>query len=148
MSACPEVLTHLPTIISSHSDALDLKVFHTSMVKIVLELLKMEVKEDMRAAIITAIIKPRSPGRENQQRMTLERSMHARTVYVEQKAGQGTVSNLQAAGPSPVGHKQYLCSPLGFHKSVYRSQGLHTPHHLHKIIKTHLNAKHNISSQM
>lgn len=32
------------------------------MVKIVLALLKMEVREDMRAAIITAIIKPRSPG--------------------------------------------------------------------------------------
>lgn len=32
------------------------------MVKMVLALLKMEVREDMRAAIITAIIKPRSPG--------------------------------------------------------------------------------------
>lgn len=39
-----------------------LKVFHMSMVKMVLELLKMEVREDMRAAIITAIISPRSPG--------------------------------------------------------------------------------------
>lgn len=56
-------LTHLPTNISSHSVARDRKVFHTSMVKIVLALLKMEVREDMRAAIITAIIKPRSPGR-------------------------------------------------------------------------------------
>lgn len=56
--------THLPTIMSSHSVALDRKVFHTSMVKMVLELLKMEVREDMRAAIITAIINPRSPGME------------------------------------------------------------------------------------
>lgn len=46
---------------SSHSVAADLKVFHMSMVKMVLELLKMEVREDMRAAIITAIISPRSP---------------------------------------------------------------------------------------
>lgn len=57
-------LTHLPTTISSHSVERDRKVFHTSMVKIVLALLKMEVREDMRAAIITAIINPRSPGRE------------------------------------------------------------------------------------
>lgn len=53
---------HLPTIMSSHSVARVLKVFHMSMVKMVLELLKMEVREDMRAAIITAIISPRSPG--------------------------------------------------------------------------------------
>lgn len=57
------LLTHLPTTISSHSVARVRKVFHTSMVKMVLALLKMEVREDMRAAIITAIIKPRSPGR-------------------------------------------------------------------------------------
>lgn len=59
----PHALTHLPTTISSHSVDWDRKVFHTSMVKMVLALLKMEVREDMRAAIITAIIKPRSPGR-------------------------------------------------------------------------------------
>jgi len=32
------------------------------MVKMVLALLKMEVREDMRAAIITDIIRPLSPG--------------------------------------------------------------------------------------
>lgn len=42
------------------------------MVKMVLELLKMEVREDMRAAIITAIISPRRPGRENTQRLALK----------------------------------------------------------------------------
>lgn len=47
---------------SSHSEASDLKLFHKSMVKMVLELLKMEVSDDMRAAIITAIIRPRRPG--------------------------------------------------------------------------------------
>lgn len=67
---CLDVVTYLPTIMSSHSDARDLKLFHRSMVKMVLALLKMEVREDMRAAIITAIIKPRSPGRENTQRLT------------------------------------------------------------------------------
>lgn len=50
---------------SSHSDARDLKLFHRSMVKMVLELLKMEVRDDMRAAIITAIIRPLSPGGNN-----------------------------------------------------------------------------------
>lgn len=44
------------------------------MVKIVLALLKMEVREDMRAAIITAIIKPRSPGREGGVIRCLERN--------------------------------------------------------------------------
>lgn len=58
------LVTYLPTNISSHSDALALKLFHRSMVKMVLELLKMEVREDMRAAIITAIISPRRPARE------------------------------------------------------------------------------------
>lgn len=65
-------LTYLPTNISSHSDARLLKLFHRSMVKMVLELLKMEVREDMRAAIITAIISPRRPGRENTQRLALK----------------------------------------------------------------------------
>lgn len=60
-----ELVTHLPTIMSSHSDAWDLKLFHRSMVKMVLELLKMDVSEDIRAAIITAIIRPRSPGQDN-----------------------------------------------------------------------------------
>lgn len=68
-NAFPEVVTYLPTNISSHSVAWDLKYFQRSMVKMVLALLKMEVREDMRAAIITAIIKPRSPGRENTQRL-------------------------------------------------------------------------------
>ena len=35
-----------------------------SMVKRVLLLLNMEVRDDMSAAIITAIIRPRSPGEE------------------------------------------------------------------------------------
>lgn len=46
---------------SSHSVALALNVFHRSIVKIVLELLKMDVREDMSAAIITAIMRPRRP---------------------------------------------------------------------------------------
>lgn len=57
--------SYLPTTISSHSEALVLKLFHRSMVKMVLALLKTEVSEDMRAAIITAIINPLSPNREN-----------------------------------------------------------------------------------
>lgn len=67
ISECPDAVTYLPTIMSSHSEARDLKLFHRSMVKMVLALLKMEVSEDMRAAIITAIIKPRSPGRKDAQ---------------------------------------------------------------------------------
>lgn len=47
---------------SSLSDARGRMWFHKSMVKMVLALLKMEVREDMRAATITAIMSPRSPG--------------------------------------------------------------------------------------
>lgn len=47
---------------SSLSLACGLKRVQMSMVNRVLLLLKMEVREDMRAAIITAIINPRMPG--------------------------------------------------------------------------------------
>ena len=40
------------------------------MVKMVLELLKMDVNEDMSAAIITAIISPRRPAGEHAQTRT------------------------------------------------------------------------------
>lgn len=52
---------YLPTTMSSHSEERGRKWRHRSMVKMVLELLKMDVREDMRAAIITDIIRPRSP---------------------------------------------------------------------------------------
>lgn len=51
-----------PTSSSSRSLARGRSHFQMSMVKSVLLLLKMEVSEDMRAAIITAIISPRRPG--------------------------------------------------------------------------------------
>lgn len=55
-------MTYLPTIMSSHSEA-DLRMYlHRSMVKMVLELLNMEVKEDMSAASMTAIIRPLRPA--------------------------------------------------------------------------------------
>ena len=53
---------HLPTTISSCSVACLRKRCHTSMANRVLLLLKMEVSELMRAAMITAIIRPRRPG--------------------------------------------------------------------------------------
>lgn len=46
---------------SSHSEQRGRKCFQRSMVKMVLALLKMDVREDMRAAIITDIIRPLSP---------------------------------------------------------------------------------------
>lgn len=105
MPACPQVVTYLPTIMSSHSDARDLKVIHRSMVKMVLALLKMEVREDMRAAIITAIIKPRSPGREN-----TERDWHKRdsiiiviisSMYLERAKGRtGGVTRGKSVSPA------------------------------------------------
>lgn len=55
------MMAYLPTIMSSHSEAAWRKYLHKSMVNRVLELLKMEVREDMSAANITAIIRPRRP---------------------------------------------------------------------------------------
>lgn len=57
-----EGLAHLPTTISSCSVAFLRRRCHTSMANKVLLLLKMEVSELMRAARITAIIRPRRPG--------------------------------------------------------------------------------------
>lgn len=56
--------TYLPTKSSSRSPAPGLSFLQMSMVKRVLLLLNMEVRDDMSAAIITAIIRPRSPGEE------------------------------------------------------------------------------------
>lgn len=54
-------VTDLPTRRSSLSEALGRCFFQMSMVKSVELLLKMEVSDDIRAAIITAIISPRKP---------------------------------------------------------------------------------------
>lgn len=53
---------HLPTSRSSLSVAWGLMRVQMSMVNRVLLLLKMEAKEDMRAASITANIRPRNPA--------------------------------------------------------------------------------------
>ena len=53
--------TTLPTISCSLSVAFGLNSLQMSMVKMVLELLKAEDSEDMRAAIMTASISPTSP---------------------------------------------------------------------------------------
>lgn len=54
--------TYLPTSRSSLSEALGRCFFQMSMVKSVELLLKMEVNDDMSAAIITAIMSPRRPA--------------------------------------------------------------------------------------
>ena len=51
----------LPTMSSSVSEGFLLNLVQMSMVKIVEEELKMEVREDIRAAIITANIRPLAP---------------------------------------------------------------------------------------
>lgn len=53
---------HLPTMMSSLSAAWGLMRVQMSMVNRVLLLLKMEAREDMRAASITASIRPRKPA--------------------------------------------------------------------------------------
>ncbi len=55
-------LTNLPTIMSSTSEAFFLILLQMSMVKSVLLELKMEVREEMRADIMTASIRPRRPS--------------------------------------------------------------------------------------
>ena len=59
--------SHRPTIMISLFSALGRIRRQMSIVKIVLPLLKMDVSELMRAAIITATIKPRTPENENVQ---------------------------------------------------------------------------------
>ena len=51
----------LPTMSSSVSEGFLLNLVQISMVKMVEEELKIEVREDMRAAIMTASIKPFKP---------------------------------------------------------------------------------------
>ena len=51
----------LPTTRSSVSEGLFLTLVQMSIVKMVDDELKIEVREDMRAAIITASIRPRAP---------------------------------------------------------------------------------------
>jgi len=58
----------LPTIMSSLSAACGRRRVQMSMVNRVLLLLKMEAREDMRAASITASIRPRSPEQGETQR--------------------------------------------------------------------------------
>lgn len=58
---------YLPTTMSSLSDACRLMRCQMSIVKRVLLLLNIEVREDMRAAIITAIIRPRIPAGEKKE---------------------------------------------------------------------------------
>lgn len=63
----PEKFTNLPTIMSSRSVDCGLIRVQMSMVNRVLLLLKMEAKEDIRAANITASIRPRKPAAERRQ---------------------------------------------------------------------------------
>ena len=53
--------TTRPTMSCSRSDALGLNSFQISIVKMVLELLNADDNDDMRAAIITASIRPTAP---------------------------------------------------------------------------------------
>lgn len=81
-----------PTIISSCSEARGRTCFHRSMVKMVLELLKMDVSEDMSAATITAIMRPRSPGDRGDLGFSLPR-LHPDPVTPDPGRG--------GAGPAP-----------------------------------------------
>lgn len=65
------------------------------MVKMVLELLKMEVRDDMRAAIITAIMRPRSPEKEE-----LQVGDGVCNVYIKSKREKDGVTT------EPVSHQQ------------------------------------------
>lgn len=61
---------YLPTTMSSRSVACGLIRVQMSMVNKVLLLLKMEAKEDMRAASITASIRPRKPGQKHDRKQS------------------------------------------------------------------------------
>ena len=65
LTATRKITKVRPTTSSSVSEGRVRTSGQMSIVKIVEEELKMEVREDMRAAIITASIRPRAPGAEN-----------------------------------------------------------------------------------
>lgn len=65
-----ESMLYLPTTMSSRSVACGLIRVQMSMVNKVLLLLKMEAKEDMRAASITASIRPRKPGQKRDRKQS------------------------------------------------------------------------------
>ena len=62
LMATKMITKDLPTSSNSVSEGLLLNLVQTSIVKMVEEELKIEVREDMRAAIITANIRPFKPG--------------------------------------------------------------------------------------
>ena len=61
LTATRKMTKVLPTTSSSVSEGLFLTLVQMSRVKMVEDELKIEVSEDMRAAIITASIRPRAP---------------------------------------------------------------------------------------
>lgn len=61
LTATKKMTKVLPTMSSSVSEGLALILVQMSMVKMVEDELKIEVREDIKAAIITASIRPRAP---------------------------------------------------------------------------------------
>ena len=61
LTATKKMTKVLPTMRSSVSEGLALTLVQMSIVKMVEDELKIEVREDIRAAIITASIRPRAP---------------------------------------------------------------------------------------
>lgn len=105
------IFTNLPTIMSSRSADCGLMRVQMSMVNRVLLLLKMEAKEDMRAANITASIRPRKPA--------VERSQEGR--WVEGRGQEEETSPLNWTAQSLLcvftiwhdGHHQFGISDVG-----------------------------------
>lgn len=87
-----------PTSSSSRSPARGRSRFQMSMVKSVLLLLKMEVSDDMRAAIITAIISPRRPGGGGHRDPPAGASSLRRSPNLESRVGGGGVGRGEEAG--------------------------------------------------
>ena len=61
LTATKKMTKVLPTMRSSVSEGLALTLVQMSIVKMVEDELKIEVRDDIRAAIITASIRPRAP---------------------------------------------------------------------------------------
>lgn len=86
--------SYFPTMRSSLSVAWSRNRFQRSIVKRVAELLKMEVRELIRAAIITAIIKPRMPAKQS-------------SVWIFLRWG--LEHSLQRQPPPPINVKLFTC---------------------------------------
>lgn len=106
---------YLPTIINSRFFAFGRMRRHISMVNIVLPLLKMDVNELMRAAIMTAIIRPRAPVT----RHNIQATPMKNRLLTDNSSKNGYIKPCQAAYPRVGRPRESVSSRLGSMTNIF-----------------------------